>query len=275
MDIAAMLARADQLWVHRRDEVARKTQLRQREILQEVASRGMVQSSIAVVQLAGLHTDTLRAAIPEAWNVLMETHRAMGSDASAETRAAMKSWMSEQIKWLKGSASAQIEQDVRQYGASLQNRHMLEQFDNTETIAHALDSQYSGTIDNYVDQLRNAPTVQPPVTINAQSIGAVLMGDRAIAHVTQNTGTVEQMREIVGFMREVLKHEPTLDDRRKAELIEIADDAKAELGKPAPNETKLMTLFTLLTQSVHTLPAAKPAYAAAKGLLATLGIPLP
>ena len=50
---------------------------------------------------------------------------------------------------------------------------------------------------------------------------------------------------------------------------------RVELDKPSPNETKLMTLFTLLTQSVRTLPAAKPAYDAAKALLATVGVSLP
>lgn len=115
---------------------------------------------------------------------------------------------------------------------------------------------------------------QSPVTINAQNIGAVLTGDRATAHVTQNAGTVEEMRELVKLMRDVLKHEPGLDERKKGELMEIANDTHAELSKPAPNETKLMTLFTLLTQSVQTLPAAKPAYAAAKALLAPFGISL-
>lgn len=92
---------------------------------------------MAVVLLAELHTENLRDAVPEAWNLLTETHRAMGSDASAETRAAMKSWMSERIKELKGSASVQIKHDLMQYGAGLQNRGMLERIDNTESIARA------------------------------------------------------------------------------------------------------------------------------------------
>lgn len=275
MDIAAMLARVNQLWVHRRDDHVRKTQHRQREILQESASRGISQSSTTVLLLAELHTDNLRDAVPEAWNLLTETHRAMGSDTSAQTRAAMKAWMSERIKELKGSASAQIAHDLTRYGSGLQNRGMLEQIDNTELIAHALHSQYAAIIDNYVDQLTNTPMTQPPVTINAQNIGAVLTGDRATAHVTQNADAVEQMRELVELMRDVLKHEPGLDERKKGDLMEIANDTHAELAKPEPNETKLMTLFTLLTQSVQTLPAAKPAYTAAKALLAPFGISLP
>jgi hypothetical protein len=275
MDIPAMLARVNQLWVHRRDELVRKTQHRQREILQESASRGISQSSNTVLLLAELHTDNFRDAVPEAWNLLTDTHRAMGSDVSAETRAAIKSWMSERIKELKNSASAQIAHDLTQYGARLQNKAMLERTDNTESIAHALDSRYAAIIDNYIDQLRNVPMTQSPVTINAQNIGAVLTGDRATAHVTQNAGTVAQMRELVELMGNVLKHEPGLDERKKGELMEIVDDTRVELDKPAPNETKLMTLFTLLTQSVQTLPAAKPAYDAAKVLLASFGISLP
>jgi hypothetical protein len=275
MDIAAMLSRANQLWVHRRDEHLRKTQHRHREILQEAQRSGVSQSSTTVLLLAELHTDTLRNAVPEAWNLLTETHRAMGSDTSAEIRAAMKAWMHERIMQLKGSASAQIKQDLAQYGSRLQNKAMLERTDNTESIVHALDAQYTAIIDNYMDQLMNAPKTQSPVTIHAQTIGAVLTGDGATAHVTQNAGTVEQMRELVDLMRGVLKHEPGLEERKKAELLEIADDTHAELAKSAPNETKLMTLFTLLTQSVQTLPAARPAYSAAKALLAHFGINLP
>lgn len=275
MDIATMISRADQLWVSRRDELVRKTQDKHREIVQASAARGMIQSSTLILSLAELHTEDLRNAAPSAWDLLMETHRAMGADTTPETRAAMKSWMSNTISELKGSTAAQIEGDLNQYGGGLQNRRMLEQIDNTEAVAHSLNSRYGVIIDNYLDHLVNSPMAQPPVTINAQNIGAVLTGDRAKAHITQNISAVKEMHELVGLMREVLKHDAGLDQQRKAELIEIADDTCVELDKRAPNETKLMTLFALLTQSVQTLPAAKPAYHAAKALLATVGISLP
>lgn len=275
MDIAAMISRVNQLWVSRRDEIVTKTQNKHREIVQESASRGMMHSSTLILSLAEFHTENLRNAVPGAWDLLMETHRAMGADTTPETRAAMKSWMTERISELKGSASAQIEGDLNQYGGGLQNRRMLEQIDNTEVVAHSLNSRYGAIIDNYLDHLVNSPMARPPVTINAQNIGAVLTGDRANAHITQNVGAVKEMRELVGLMREVLKRDAGLDQQRRAELIEIADDTRVELDKPTPNETKLMTLFTLLTQSVQTLPAAKPAYDAAKALLATVGIGLP
>lgn len=275
MDIATMISRADQLWVSRRDELVRKTQNKQGEIVQESASRGMMPSSRLILRLAELHTEDLRNAAPSAWDILMETHRAMGADTTPETRAAMKSWMAKRISELKGSASAQIEGDLNRYGGGLQNKQMLGQFDNTEAVANSLNSRYSAIIDNYLDHLVNSPMARLPVTINAQTIGAVLTGDGAKSHVTQSIGTVKEMRELVGLMREVLKHDAVLDPQRKAELIEIADDTRVELDKPAPNETKLMTLFSLLTQSVQTLPAAKPAYDAAKALLASVGIDLP
>lgn len=275
MEIATMISRADQLWVSRRDELSKKTQDKQNAIVQESASRGMIHSSTLILSLAELHTEDLRNAVPIAWDLLMETHRAMGADTTPETRAAMKSWMGARISELRGRASAQIEGDLKRYGGGLQNIQMLGQFDNTEAVAHSLSSRYGATIDNYLDHLVNSPMAQPPVTINAQNIGAVLTGDRAKAHITQDMGALKEMRELVELMRGVLKHDAGLDQQRKAELIEIADDTRVELDKPAPNETKLMTLFALLTQSVQTLPAAKPAYDAAKALLATVGIGLP
>ena len=255
MDIAEMISRVNQLWVSRRDELATKTQKECREIVQEAASGGMLHSSTLVLSLADLHTEVLRNAVPGAWDLLKETHRAMGADTSPATRAAMKAWITERIRALKDSASAQIERDLIQYGGGLQNRRLLEQIDNTEAVAHSLVSRYGAIVDNHLDHLMNSPMARPPLTINAQNIGAVLTGDGAKVHITQNIGAVKEMRELVGLMREVLKHDAGLDQQKKAELVEIADDTFVELEKPAPNETKLMTLFTLLTQSVQSLPA--------------------
>jgi len=110
------------------------------------------------------------------------------------------------------------------------------------------------------------------VTINAQTIGAVLTGAGAKARVTQNIENVERMRQLVFAMRDALNQDPGLDTQKKSELLEIADETRVELEKSTPNETKLMTLFALLTQSVQTLPAAIPAYEAAKALLTGWGM---
>ncbi|MGV3628172.1 MAG: hypothetical protein ACO1PN_10855 [Betaproteobacteria bacterium] len=275
MDTAAMILRVNQLWISQRDELAIKTQNKRRKIVQESANRGMIHSTTLIQLLAELYTENLRAAAPAAWDLLQETHSAMGGDTTPETRIAMKSWMSEKISELKSGASAQIKRDLDQYGRGLQNKGLIEQIDNSESIANSLNSRYGVIVDNYLDHLVNNPTTRSPITINAQNIGAVLTGDRAKANITQNMDAAKEMRDLVELMREVLKHDAGLDPLRKTELIEIADDTRTELDKTAPNETKLMTLFTLLTQSAQTLPAAKPAYDAAKNLLATFGINLP
>jgi hypothetical protein len=275
MDIAALISRANRLWVFQSDEITKTMQQMRENIIRDHAARGMLGSGNLIGSLASIQKDNLSNAVGMAWETLKETHGAMGGNTALETRLAMKAWMNETIGKLKGRASAEIAQDLSRFGAQLLNKHMLGQFDNTETIAHSLNSRYEAIIDNHLDHLTNNPMACAPVTINAQNIGAVLTGERAKAHIVQNVGAVKEMRELVGLMREVLKHDAGLDQQRRAELIEIADDTRVELDKPSPNETKLMTLFTLLTQSVQTLPAAKPAYDAAKALLAMVGVSLP
>lgn len=271
MDTTALTFRVNQLWAFQSGEFTKKMQQTRQEIVRDHAARGMLRSGSLIASLVLIEKDNLQKAVGEAWEVLKETHRAMGEDTAPETRLAMKSWMNETIGKLKVSASAEITQATTQY--AVLNKQML-QLDDTETVANSLISRYEIIIDNHVDQLMNNRTTGASVTINAQTIGAVLTGDRAKVHITQNVEAVKDMRELVAQMREALNRDAGLDQHKKADLVEIADETSVELDKPSPNETKLMTLFTLLTQSVQTLPAAKPAYEAAKALLATFGISL-
>lgn len=268
-----MISRVNRLWVFQSDELTKQMQLAAQKTVREHAARGLLHSGNLILSLASIQQDNFPKAVGNAWEALKETHHAMGGDAAPETRLAMQSWMTEMIGKFQVSAAIQIKQYIAQYAAHLPNKQML-QVDDTETVANSLRSRFQAIIDNHLDQIMNNPVTSASVTINAQTIGAVLTGDRAVAHVTQNIETVKEMRELLAMMREVLKQDSALSLQQRTDLVGIADDASAELDKPNPNETKLMTLFSLLTQSVQTLPAALPAYQAAKALLATCGINL-
>ena len=266
-----MISRVNRLWVSQSDELTKQMQLAVQKTIREHAARGLLHSGNLILSLASIQQHNFPKAVGNAWEALKETHQAMGGDAAPETRLAMQSWMTEMIGKFQVSAATQIKQYIAQYAAHLLNKQMP-QVEDTETVANSLRSRFEAIIDNHLDQIMNNPVASASVTINAQTIGAVLTGDRAVAHITQNIETAKEMRELLAMMCEVLKRDPALSLQQRTDLVDIADDASAELDKPNPNETKLMTFFTLLTQSVQTLPAAQPAYQAAKALLATCGI---
>lgn len=272
-DTTTMISRVNQLWAFQSDELTKQMQFAAQKTVREHAARGLLHSGNLISSLASIQQNNFPKAVGNAWEALRETHQAMGGDTTPETRLAMQCWMTEIIGKHQVSAATQIKQHIAQYAAHLLNRQML-QVDDTETVANALRSRFEAIIDNHLDQIMNNPATGASVTINAQTIGAVLTGDRALAHITQNIEATTEMRELLAMMREVLKRDSALSLQQRTDLVDIADDASAELDKPNPNETKLMTLFTLLTQSVQTLPAALPAYQAAKALLATCGINL-
>ncbi len=244
------------------------------KVSKEHAARGMRQSGNHILALAKVQLEALPHSVEDAWKILKEVHHSLGAASSQHVRDAMKSWIVESIKIFQHQASSSIAGYVRHHANALQNKAMLNELDTTERAAHSLAARYDIAIDNYMDTLMNHPKTTGAITINAQTIGAVLTGDGATAHVLQSPESMAKMAELLSLMRDAISRDSSLNPQRQRELLEIADEVKDELSRSNPNETKLMTLFSLLTQSVQTLPAALPAYEAARALLAGFGIPI-
>jgi len=156
-DTAALIARANRLRVFQSDELAKKTHENEQAIVRSHAARGLLHSGNLISSLATLHKKNLPSAVEKAWELLKETHQAMGRDTSPETRQAMTSWMMDAIHLVARRASAQIAQGIAQYGGGLQNRLMLA-VDETEQMENSLRSRYEAVIDNHLDQIMNNPT---------------------------------------------------------------------------------------------------------------------
>ncbi len=274
MDIDKLRDRATQMREINQGERTIELDAAAQKVSREHTARGMRHSGNHIFALAKVQLEAFPHSVEDAWEILKDVHHSLGAVTSQDVRDAMKSWITESIGIFQRQASSSIAAYITRHANGLQNKAMLNEVDTTERAARFLSARYDIAIDNYMDTLMNHPKSLGAITINAQTIGAVLTGDRATAHVSQSPESMAKMTELLSLMRDAISRDSSLNPQRQRELLEIADEVKDELSSSNPNETKLMTLFSLLTQSVQTLPAALPAYEAARALLAGFGIPI-
>jgi hypothetical protein len=260
--------RASKLFEVKKHELRERRDAEASRITGVFNSRGMFHSGSRLVAVQKLYAESLREAAGAAWEALRNAHVALGSDVSGASHGAMKAWMRDGIESLRAGLSGELTRELR--GADPRG------IDPSLTGPCDVEQQrYDAEIDNYIDTMKNQPKAAGSIVINAQTIGAVVTGNHATVHVKQNPDAMKALTAALETLKGVIPAAPELNDRAKGELIEVAGDAERELAKPEPNETKLLAFFTILAQTVQTLPAAKPAYDAIKGVLAGFGINLP
>jgi hypothetical protein len=66
-----------------------------------------------------------------------------------------------------------------------------------------------------------------------------------------------------------------LQDQQRSELLELADQVKAEVDETAPDDTRLQKGFAALATAVDVVANAQPAYLVLKEVARFLGFPLP
>jgi hypothetical protein len=116
----------------------------------------------------------------------------------------------------------------------------------------------------------------PVYNINAP-IGAFQTGPGSMATVVQHIGTEdkETLLLALSLVRDALSQLPDTAGFPRADIIELVNDADAEIKKPAPNRTKLSSVLTTIGNSIQTLGTLQSAYQTLKGALLPFGITLP
>jgi hypothetical protein len=108
-------------------------------------------------------------------------------------------------------------------------------------------------------------------------VGAVQTGPNASAQVFQNVTTQdrETFLSALSLLRKALASVDRLPAHPKEEIVELVDEAEAEIKKSKPNNSKLLSTFMIIAQAIQTVGSLKPAYDALKAALLPLGIALP
>lgn len=259
--------RATKLFEAKRNELRERRDSQAASITAKFNKAGMFHSGNRLAAVQKLYATELRVATAVAWEVLRSAHAAMGSKVSGEVRDALKEWMRHRIEALRGELSVECQGELRDPNPRGIDPSLKE--------PAAIELQrYDAEIDNYLDMTQNQPKPGTSIVINAQTIGAVVTGEHAVVHIKQNSEAVKQLAAALDAIRQVIPSSE-LAPRAKEELLEIVADADRELAKPEPNETKLLTFFTVLAASVEGIANAKPAYESIKSVLATFGVNLP
>jgi hypothetical protein len=109
------------------------------------------------------------------------------------------------------------------------------------------------------------------------NVGAVQTGQGATANVTQiiNPEGREELLQALDDIREYLESGGNLSGFSKEDVIELLDDSRAEIGKPNPNATRLMTYLMGIAAMIQTVADLKPTYEIIKLALSHFHIILP
>jgi len=273
MQIDNFRGRLDGLWHPKRHEIISAAKPIAQEVIADASLRGMLQSSSNLLSLREVYVPLRRQFAVAAFDLFKSTHQAMGIVSTAEVRDFSHAWMSEAIRSGVNLCLVASNEHLRQWGAWMQNPAMIVELALEDNSA-ALTDEHGHLLDNFLDAAGQVPPNASGVTIHAQTIGTVMTGAGAVANISQNSGSRESLREALKVIRNELANCNVEQVPKRNELLEITDDAENELNKQSLNDTKLVLLFTVLAQTVQTLPNAGPAYLAIKGLLSAVGIML-
>lgn len=269
------LERVNRLIEVRLAERRKQIPLKISKIQRESSARGMLNSSMTIIQTKDIceREIEIRAAI--SWQSLERVINILGYESKERLRSDLKEYLSKSI-------NTNFEELTQTLNNNLRNLMKPEQVNMVEARNHAI-SKYEMEIDLYIDTLKE----QTESTQSASgtgynlhfhgSVGSVQTGSGAHANVVQNLGGEEQeaIQQALTLASDAIQAATDITDTKKSELIKIAIQAKNELEKETPNSTMLQSMFVTIGTTIQTLASAKPAYQALKGALIPLGIVLP
>lgn len=242
-----------------------------RQISARAAQRGMLHSSVHASQLHQAHERELEVRTISAWECLVRVQRTLGAPPDDTLRQYLKRQLASQIT----SVSAELSQSLQQQLQRLPRNQAL----SLDAMRQHLIQKHDVEIDLFVDALMNSPKQDPSQSqYNFYgSIGAVQTGANAQANVIQNLGVDDRaaITESLTLVRDALQQANDLAETQRKELLEIAAECETQLTADSPNNTKLLTMLTVLGTTVQSIASARPAYQALRTALLPLGITLP
>lgn len=244
------------------------------KIQRENNARGMLNSSMTILQTKEICEREIEIRAVVVWQSLVRVINTLGYESKEILRNDLK-------EYLLNSIAENFDELTGILNQNLRNMMKPEQVSMSEAKNHAM-SKHEIEIDLYVDTLKdNEKTSQSSSGSHNYNfygtIGSVQTGSGAQANIVQNLGSEDQeaIKQALALASEAIQAATDIVDTKKNELIEIASQARNELEKETPNSTMLQSMFVTIGTTIQTLASAKPAYQALKGALIPLGIMLP
>ena len=242
------------------------------QIDSQAAMRGMFHSSVRVQQTQQAHERELEVRAVLAWESLVRVHRILGQPLSETLRDDLKIEIRRHIDDALNELVGSLDERVKKSGVNLSV--------SLDEAHHAVIDTHEIEVDLYVDSLTTAIEDTKAVTQNYNfygTVGSVQTGANASANVIQNLGSEDRgaLVSAIQQVRDAIANSSFTREQQRKELLEIADDCTSQIAASSPNNTKLLTMFTVLGTAIQSIASAQPAYQALKVAVLPLGITLP
>jgi hypothetical protein len=108
------------------------------------------------------------------------------------------------------------------------------------------------------------------------SVGAVVSGPGASATVVQNIGTDqrEALLKALELVKKAIGEAAEIVEKDRDELIELADEAAAEVSKEKPNGRRLGLALQSLAAAVQGIASGPAAYEVLRSAASAIGLPV-
>lgn len=258
----------------------RSEQLR-RDILRvtnEMAIKGVTDSTMTLSQYYNLYTDEIGIRVNIVWEELKNILPAMELHPSED----LASYLKKEIEKYLSTIIADFNDDWRKRTTQIQSLAYFEQWDNFNSAYDQALKRANAEIDLFVHSLgRTKGKGQSDFPQNVYNFNApvvaVQTGQGSTANVTQiiSSDDKEALLQALDDIKKYLESGGNLSGFSKEEVLELAEESRAEVEKRNPNSSRLKTYLIGIAISIQTAAGLKPAYEVIKLVLSHFHIFLP
>lgn len=246
------------------------------KIKADLAQRGMSSSSAAIDSLDHLFSRELEIRSIIAWQNIVRAHQNNGSPISSGLRDDLKQEVNKYICQAFDELTSSLQRELQSSG--LKGLPPTPHQTLADTKIREI-KKHDVEIDLYIDSLEQKATSKPLLqNYNFYgNIGALQTGANATANIFQNLNENDKsaIKDAMQQARNAIQEDAELAPDQKKEIIEITNECEAQINSGHPNNTKLLTLLTVLGTTVQSIASAPTAYNSLKAALLPLGISLP
>lgn len=207
------------------------------------------------------------------WRNLHRAHNSIGAPHSDRLRSDLREAFRADLDAVVSGLSPRFEKDMAGAPQSAKERSWNAKFGDARD--HEL-ARYESEIEHYVALLettRNRGAQPAAAYIVHGNVGAIVSGQGASASVVQNIGTDqrEALLKALELVKEAIGAAPGVVDRHRRELVELADEAAAEVSKEQPNSMRLGFGLQTLAAAVQGIASGPGAYEVLRSAAAAIG----
>jgi hypothetical protein len=208
------------------------------------------------------------------WRNLHRAHNSKGAPYSYRLRHDLREEFRAQIDSVLSDLSPRFQTDMKDAPRAATQRSWNAQLGDAQDRELA---RYEAEIEHYVASLETtrARGAEPTASYVVHgNVGAIVSGAGASANVVQNIATDqrEALLKALELVKQTIGAAPDLVDTDRAELIDLAEEAAAEVSKEKPNGRRLGFALQSLTAAVQGIASGPGAYEVLRAAAAAIGV---